>query len=237
MSSEPGMRRAQSLLVLLATIAVVPLAAAGPDAEYALRWKSTEGGPATLDQAAELLGVGGPPAAYSIRYFAAKAAPNAASAVPILRERQGRKTDVTWKYRSTAGWADLPDGDWCPLVGRTKQKDELDVTLLEGGATRQVYSRSCTAKTGLGTALPAALVGAQRGCTATMTRREAADEGITIEAWKLPGEEAVILEVSRKGADSAAALAAFRDDVADKLIAAGVRPIDRSKTELGTECH
>ena len=94
----------------------------------------------------------------------------------------------------------------------------------------------CTTKTSLGAALPAAIVGPQRGCTATMTRRESPDESVTIEAWKLAGEKAVFLEVSKRGADASAALAAFRSEVVDNLLAAGAHPFDRSKTELGTEC-
>ena len=70
-----------------------------------------------------------------------------------------------------------------------------------------------------------------------MTRRESADESVTIEAWKLAGEKAVFLEVSKRGADASAALAAaFRSEVVDNLLAAGAHPFDRSKTELGTEC-
>jgi hypothetical protein len=42
--------------------------------------------------------------------------------------------------------------------------------------------------------------------------------------------------VSKRGADASAALAAFRSEVVDKLLAAGAHPFDRSKTELGTEC-
>ena len=37
-------------------------------------------------------------------------------------------------------------------------------------------------------------------------------------------------------ADASAALAAFRSEVVDKLLAAGAHPLDRSKTELGAEC-
>jgi hypothetical protein len=182
------------------------------------------------------MGADGPPTVYSIRYFSSTKTANTPSANPILRERQGNKTDVTWKYRSATGWSDLPDGAWCPLLGKPKPKEEVDITVDETGAIRRVYSRSCTSKGNLAAALPAGLLGAQRGCIATMTRRESADETRTVEAWKLSGETAVILEVSRKGPDTPAAAAAFRTEVVDKLIAAGAHPLDRSKTELGTEC-
>ncbi|MBB4844722.1 hypothetical protein HNP55_003266 [Paucibacter oligotrophus] len=238
MSLKTGMRADPWLMALAAALAMASTAAAEPDAEYAVRWKSTEGGPATLDEAAELLKVDGPPTVYSIRYFSSNKTADATAAGPILRERQSKKkTDVSWKYRSTVGWADIPDGAWCPLIGKTKHKDEIDLTVLDEETVRRVYSRSCTTKASLGSALPAAMVGPQRGCTATMTRRESADETVTIESWKLAGETAIFLEVSKKGADTPAALAAFRSDILNRLRSAGVRPLERSKTELGTECH
>jgi hypothetical protein len=45
-----------------------------------------------------------------------------------------------------------------------------------------------------------------------------------------------MLEVSRNGKDTKKDLAAFKADIADPLIAAGVKPSDRSKTELGSAC-
>src|SRR5258706_16368214 len=111
MSLEPGMRGSRWLMALATLIAMGAAPAAEPDAEYAVRWKSTEGGPATLDKAAALLQVDGPPTVYAIRYFSSKKAAGASAPVPILRERQSKKkTDVTWKYRSAVGWADLPGG-------------------------------------------------------------------------------------------------------------------------------
>lgn len=236
MPFKPRVRAADCLAGLAAVLAMGATLANEPRAEYAVRWKSAEGAPKTLDAAAALVGADGPATVYSIRYFLSTKSANSPAATPILRERQGKKTEVTWKYRSDTGWSDLPSGAWCPLLGKIKEKDEVDITVGGTGAIRRVYSRSCTTKANIGAALPADLVGAQRGCTATMTRRESADEAITVEAWKLPGETGVILEVSRKGLDSPEAAAAFRTEVVGKLIAVGARPIDRSKTELGTEC-
>lgn len=225
------------LIALVAALAMGGAAAIEPEAEYAFRWKSTEGGPATLESAAALMGADGPPAVYSIRFFSSTKAASNPSATPILRERQGKnKTEVTWKYRSTAGWSDIPDGTWCPLLGDFEEKREVDITVDKAGAVRRVYSRSCTVEADLGAALPAGLVGAQRGCTATMTRRKSSDKTRTVEAWKLSGDKALILEVSRKGPDTPEAAAAFRTEVVGKLVTAGARSIDRSKTELGTEC-
>src|SRR5205809_803662 len=111
MSFETGMCGGHWLIALVTALAAGSSGAAAADAEYAVRWKSTEGGPATLDKAAELLQVDGPPTVYTIRYFSSKKAGAATAAIPILRERQSKnKTDVTWKYRSDDGWADLPGG-------------------------------------------------------------------------------------------------------------------------------
>ena len=59
---------------------------------------------------------------------------------------------------------------------------------------------------------------------------------LKIEEWDLPGG-VTLLEVSRNGSNSEDDLESFQRDVVDKLLAAGVQPSDRSKTEIGSSCQ
>ena len=58
---------------------------------------------------------------------------------------------------------------------------------------------------------------------------------LKVEEWHLPGD-VVMVEVSRNASPSDADLKAFQEDVVAKLLRAGVKPSDRSKTELGSRC-
>jgi hypothetical protein len=69
-----------------------------------------------------------------------------------------------------------------------------------------------------------------------MTRSETEHTMAKIEAWHLPGGS-VTLEVSRKGSDADLDLKAFQKEIAGPLLAAGIKPSDRSKTELGSACQ
>lgn len=112
-------------------------------------------------------------------------------------------------------------------------KDEVDVSILANGKVRRAYSRSCKVDAGHVAALPDASRLEQRGCTSTMARIKA-DDGRTVEAWTLPN--GVVIEASSKGKDTKATLAAFRQTIVRPLIDAGIAPLDRSKTEIGTSC-
>ena len=70
-------------------------------------------------------------------------------------------------------------------------------------------------------------------CANRMKRTEAGK--LKIEEWHLPGG-VILLEVSRNGSNTKDDLESFRSDVVDKLLAAGVQPSDRSKTEIGSSC-
>jgi hypothetical protein len=59
---------------------------------------------------------------------------------------------------------------------------------------------------------------------------------LKVEEWHLPGD-VTLVEVSRSGDNTQTDLDSFRRDVVDKLLAAGVEPSDRSKTEAGSSCE
>lgn len=109
---------------------------------------------------------------------------------------------------------------------------EADISFLPDGKVKKVYSRSCTADAPLSVAVPATLSAQPKGCMSTMVRYESTSGGLTVEEWRQEGGTLVI-EVSIKGKDGKPARKAFKSEVVDVLVAAGVKPLDRSKTEIG----
>ena len=227
---------------LIALMALLPYANAhAADAEYAVRWTKAAGVPGTLAAVSELLNVRGKKDGYDVRYFDALRPTDAPAGYDvILRERtKGGKAEVTWKYRRSADSSPAasapPTASWrCPLNHELKRKDETDVSVLAAGVARRSFSRSCTAKGPIGVAVTSFAAG-QKGCASRMLRRESEDESLTVEEWRLSNGE-VVLEVSMKGADTPATLEAFRTQVVRKLLQAGIVPLDRSKSEIGTQC-
>ena len=59
---------------------------------------------------------------------------------------------------------------------------------------------------------------------------------LKVEEWYLPGD-VVMVEVSRNASPSDSDLESFQRDVVTKLLSAGVKPSDLSKTELGSSCQ
>ena len=216
-------------------------ACAKPDAEYAIRWSPKDGGPADLAKAATLLKIAGKSSAFAIRYFDVAAPADAPPGMPaILRERVGDDgPDITWKYRGPGGFPAEATDRWnCPLNDekKKKRKDEIDVSILDAaGSVRRSYSRSCSAEGPLAKVADVSLRAVQKGCASRMQRRQSKDESLTVEQWTLANGE-VVLELSSKGADSPTELKRFRE-LAGPLLAAGIKPLDRSKTEIGTQCR
>ncbi|MEO8936967.1 MAG: hypothetical protein ABI277_19060 [Burkholderiaceae bacterium] len=226
------------ILLIAILMAATGPALAQPDAEYAIRWSPKEGGPADLDSASGLLRVDGKASNYTIGYYEITGfAGGPAGFAPILRERlKGDKADTTWKYRGAATFPPGASDAWtCPLNKESKRKDEVDVSLLSDASVKRSFSRSCTAGVELKKALPAGLTASRKGCSSAMRRRESKDGDVTIEEWRMSNGD-VLLEVSAKGRDDSQALAAFRDRFVKPLIATGIHPQDRSKTEIGTQC-
>ena len=216
-------------------------AAAGMDAELAMRWSPAAGGPESGQRVSELLRRNfKAPTEFSVRYFdVVKPMDAPAGFDAALRERvRGGRTEVTWKYRATSSdqAPRLHDAWVCPLRGVAKSKNEVDVSVLAGGEVRRATSWSCTITAAFDVAVPASLQPKQRGCASKMSRYETGDEQLTLEVWRLSNGE-VVLEVSVKGLDTPEQLTSFRRNVVDTLVAAGAVPLDRSKTEIGTRCR
>jgi hypothetical protein len=219
------------LLCLLASIAPASALATEnlSEAEYAIRWDSREGGPGTAMDVLQWLGKSSKsPERYTVRYYDLPRPPSAPeSAGIILRQRakQGGKTQIRLKYRLekplNSGW-ECPSDDF-------EKSSELDVTWLELGQ-KVSYSYACTMKE---ETPPAALKATPKPCVAEMTRYEA--DGFKIEEWLLPDGQR-LLEISRNAEDSVSKRQSFQVLV-DQLMARGVRPADRSKTEFGSDCR
>ncbi|CAN7191753.1 hypothetical protein LJR084_000542 [Variovorax sp. LjRoot84] len=178
------------------------------------------------------------PTEFGVRYFdVTKPADAPVGFDASLRERvRGHKPEITWKYRVPLAHSPGVEVAWsCPLRKESERKDEIDISVLAGGEVRRAFSWSCTAKATLDAAVPTSLQPRQRGCSSKMVRYKTGDDSLTLEIWRLSNGD-VILEVSSKGEDTPERLAAFRQDVVANLVAAGASPLDRSKTEIGTQC-
>lgn len=204
-------------------------------AEYAMRWDIEEGGPRTAQKALKVLGKkGDEPDDYKIRYFDFTPSGDApADFTPILRQREsGKKHELTFKYR---GDHPLPSSWRCPISSAPDEsKEEVDVSILAGGKTKRSYSYSCTLESKKGSIEPPQELKAHpKDCANTMKRVKAGK--LKVEEWHLPGG-ITLVEVSRNGSNTEDDLESFQREIVDKLIAAGVKPSDRSKTEIGSNC-
>jgi hypothetical protein len=215
-----------ALALLLAPAAVL----AAEPAEYAIRW--AQGGPATTDAVIKRLKLDGEREVktYSIQYFQLGLTPALAPnelAIGRLRTRSDGKVELTYKTRADVSASPVP---WsCPLDG-AKAKTEVDVTLRRNDVVRKL-SRSCELEAKRPLSFPESLKATPKGCVNKMTRTEIGK--VKIEQWTTP--RGTLLEVSMPGTTSAADLASFRKMVAP-LLKDGVMPLDRSKTEAGSEC-
>lgn len=213
--------------------------AATSSAEYSMRWDPSSGGPASAAQALAQLGMhGGKGSRYEVQYFDIGAAVDAPSGFEaILRKRHNdTQAQLTYKLRGTAPW---PGGtslkQWhCPLPMPQQRKEEADVAFLTADRVSSAHSRSCSHSSAqLDVAMPAELKARPLGCKSTMTRRESG--ALKVEEWHM-ADGSRLLEVSRLADHSAKASAAFRDQVVKPLLAAGVMPLQRSKSMIGGAC-
>lgn len=226
--------RALSFLSVLFLLPSTLIAQQPAAAEYAMRWDIQEGGPQTAEEALKALKLKAKdPDKYEIRYFDFTPpgdAPDGFTA--ILRQRKTKKKhELTFKYR---GAKELPAVK-CPISTEPdEEKEEVDISVLAKGETKRSSSYSCTVESKDGpVAPPQELKAKGLECVNEMTRYKAGD--LKIEEWHLPGEETFI-EVSHNGADTPQDLESFKKIVA-KLVKAGAKPSDRSKTELGSDCE
>ena len=117
----------------------------------------------------------------------------------------------------------------CPAGASFEKSEEVDVTFAASATPVRMYAYSCT----LDAKAPPAFLGATpKSCAARMVRYRHGDD--KIEEWTLPGG-GVRLEVSRTTSGNPKHEAKFRKLV-DRLRARGVKPLDESKTELGSRC-
>lgn len=239
-----AMRRTMSMgrfasALLLTWAACVPCSQAA-SAEYAVRWSPASGGPGDVGAVMKALNLeGGDASQLRVQYYDAllpAGAPSGTSA--IVRERKrGSRIETTWKYRAASSFDPATEPTWtCPLLGKAKRKDEVDISILTGGQNKRAYSRSCTVKGTYSVSLPPALQGARVGCSSRVDRRESADGRYKVERWRLSNDQQ-LLEVSWGAGDSDSDRVDFQRRVVEPLVAAGVQPVDRSKTELGTQCQ
>lgn len=206
----------------------LPAAEVITEAEYAIRWNPRDGGPQNAVEVLQWLEKKPKePVHYSVRYFdlpRPASAPEGASVILRQRSKSGGKTQIRLKYRRpeplTSEWG-------CP-TDEFEQSSEIDVAWLGQGQKTSV-SYSCTLKA---ESPPAELAARPKPCMAQMTRYEVG--GLKVEEWQLSGGD-LLLELSRQEQDSPAGRQGFQRLV-DQLLARGVRPADRSKTELGSEC-
>ncbi len=238
----PGHRRGLWLgTVILGIIgpnslrAVTPSPAPALPAEYAIRWNIKDGGPATATAVlASLKRAQDDSGAYEVRYFDFRPpADGPPGFAPTLRQRvKGKKHELTFKYRG-----DHPLSAWrCPLSSTPDEaKGEVDVSIPASGDPKRAYSYSCTLESkGQPVAPPDALKAQPTRCVSTMTRLKAGD--LKVEEWHMP-EGVIVIEVSRNGADTPHDLSDFQATVVAPLLEAGIKPTDRSKTELGRTCE
>jgi len=208
-------------------------------AEFAVRWDPKQGGPASAHAVLSMLGLKATDTdVYEVRYFTATQGTETLPGFDvILRERVKKKKELTYKLRGEKPLpASAPSiGKWeCALGAAAKKKDEIDVSFIADGQVKKVYSRSCEVDGDAATlAFPASLGAKPKGCKSSMTRLKAGD--LKIEEWRL-GPGAMLIEVSRNGKDNAAETEAFRKQIVAAVSKAGAAPVDRSKSEAGSDC-
>ncbi|HQR09985.1 MAG TPA: hypothetical protein PLW68_01555 [Casimicrobiaceae bacterium] len=217
---------------MLGTLPTAAAAATEPaDAEFAIRWNTREGGPATVDAALAVLALRARhESRFKVGYFnppATSSAPAGFTAILRRREEGDRRAELTFKLRG-----DRVLEQWsCPLRNAGPPKAEVDVTFGKAGALSRAFSYSCTREDPA--SATAEFSATRKACVADVMRRQGAR--VRVEEWQLPGG-ATMIEVSGRGENSAKALESFRARVVVPLLAAGIRPVADSKTELGSRC-
>lgn len=213
--------------------------AAPVGAEFAVRWNSSDGGPARATDALAALGAATEDSAqFRIQYFSISNPPSAPSGFTVIaRSRQGpKKTELTIKLRGNDPAPNLPSlASWDCGLATAEKKDEVDVTIMAGGEIKRAFSRSCTMESKKAAFFPPMLGATAKGCEALMTRLKVGS--IKVEEWVIKPSGARLIEVSRNAPDTKESLDAFNKEVVASLLTQGIRPLDRSKSEVGGECR
>jgi len=240
------------VMVLACGIGVFASGAAAAQAEYAIRWDPSQGGPKTAAEALARLAPGDNDIEtdlFRVRYASEVKTPtDVVGARAILRERERTskaRHELTYKLRSNSPLPSVPSfaGAQCPagpLVGpKDETKDEIDVSFTGAADPVRAFSRSCTVQsTSAPPPVPEALQTRFAACESTTTRLGLKQRGnLRVEEWRLPGGR-IAIEASRTGPDTPKALKAFRREVVEPLTTGSnaIRPLSRSKTDLGSDC-
>jgi hypothetical protein len=209
-------------------------------AEYSVRWDPAEGGPSTVEQTLMALGTQADKhSQFEVQYFdIANPADAPAGFTAILRKRiVGSTAQLTYKLRGDKPWPE-PSAvkPWsCPLPAPNERKEEVDVAFLGPQQLSKTWSRSCSHRSQqLDIAAPAALQPRPNSCLSKMKRATAGK--LKVEEWRLP-DGSRLIEVSQFGQDTVKASAHFRDHVVEPLLALQAKPVQRSKSSLGGNCH
>ncbi len=204
-------------------------------AEYAVRWNPAEGGLATAEEVLALLGAAGARGeTFEVRYFDLARPANAPSgATVILRRRTGEdgRAEIRLKYRRARPLASAWE---CPAGAPYRPAEEVDIGFGGAEAPSRVYSYGCTLAAA---EPPAGLHAVPKKCASRVTRYEVGSsrtEAYKVEEWGLP-DGGIRLEVSRTAPNDVDELARFAGLVS-RLRERGVRPLDDSKTEMGSRC-
>lgn len=254
--------RAASVVALVCSVAVSPAHAEEKqvyDAEYAVRWMPSSGGPATAAKVLKTLGLESPKAdgEYDVRYFDVKPVsgfPKSYDAIARERVTAGAAKTM-YKMRGPDAFPPFDkDSIWkdCPLQGQPsaiESKHEMDISWVtplpsNGGEKRSpsddkkpvlktVYSVSCSIEAGLKQTVPARLSATQVGCAPHVVRVK--DKKVTVEHWVLSNGKA-LFEVSKKGKSNEEDQAAFYHDVVKPLLDEGIVPMGESKTVVASSC-
>jgi hypothetical protein len=235
---RPLGRRGFESLAAASLLAVWATASAAADAEFAIRWDPAEGGPQTANDVLAALSLKhGKETDFVVQYFTVNQPRNAVGDFKaIARERRTRaRTDTTYKVR---GPSPFPEADpihkWgCPLSIPALSKDEVDISWTGEQEPKRAFSRSCTAEVDIAHAMPKELGAKPLGCISKMHRIEI--NGIKLEEWDLQSGKR-LFEVSTNGQDSASDLEKFRSRIVNPLLGHKVKPLEDSKTELGSSC-
>lgn len=235
MSPHPNQQRPLFIILAIMSVAIPASleSAMAPEperAEYAVRWNIQDGGPKLAEQVLTILKrTSTNSEQYNVEYFDVPSVESTPDDFLLILRRQvssSGRSELTFKYRG-----DHPLASWvCPLAKPYRTKTEIDISFMDSDVVNRAYSYSCTASV---TEPAAELHALPKGCASVMTRM--ANDGMTVEEWHMPGD-ITLIDVSRQGPNTKEALAAFRNQVVEKLIQSGIHPIGRSKTELGSRC-
>jgi len=237
--SALALKRALAAAAWLLCCLAACIVRAEPAAEFVLLWDPSQGGPQSAGAALDALRLSADDTdRYEVRYFEVAAPPDVPPGFAVIaRERhKGGKSELTLKYRGiTELPAAMPISAWhCALGAAAKKKDEVDVSIAGPGMVKRAYSRSCSTEFDGAAEFPPLLQAKPSSCSSRMVRLTAGR--LKVEQWTLQPSGKILLEVSRGGRDSADDLAAFRSEVADKLIARAAVPLARRKSEAGDDC-